>query len=365
MSDDEPKAQAAGAPRVGPRGERRIRQALFGLLAGIPTLSALYGLHRGGLGGAGVGLVVSVFGAALVVLPAIRLRDWLLSPRKPPPLWRYERLYWSITALIAGALLIGATILLGAFDPAEEHGIDGWIDGFIAGVIVAILFVGASAGLHAWLMWLKGPATPDDSADRSRLQQSLGPTLAELEAVRQDVGRHIRRRASWMTPLGAAVLLTAWFAYLLRGGDLDLILPPVAILVGAGLGQMIAVSKLADEYERLYKARVLPQLAALFGALTFQRPPPPDLSRLRQFHVFRHFGAAHADDAILGHYRGVALSIVQLELTRGWGPWRKHVFRGLLIEIELKNPLTGTTAVAADAGTFGNLRDELAARNIH
>jgi len=34
--------------------------------------------------------------------------------------------------------------------------------------------------------------------------------MAELEAVRQDVGRRIRHRASWMTPLGAGAGLAAW-----------------------------------------------------------------------------------------------------------------------------------------------------------
>jgi len=40
------------------------------------------------------------------------------------------------------------------------------------------------------------------------------------------------------------------------------------------------------------------------------------------------------------------------------------VFRGLLIELELKQRLLGVTAIAADAGGFGNLRDELAARDV-
>ena len=192
----------------------------------------------------------------------------------------------------------------------------------------------------------------------------LAPTLAELEAVRQDVGRRIRHRASWMTPLGAGGLLAAWAIYAVLNHDLNLLLPPVAVVVGAAAGHVVASSRLAGEYERLYRARVLPRLAALFGPLTFQRPPPPDLERLRRFHVFRHFDSARGEDAIVGQYRGVKISIEQLHLTRGWGLWRKQVFRGLLIEIELKNRLAGTTAVAADAGGFGNFRDELAARNI-
>ena len=160
------------------------------------------------------------------------------------------------------------------------------------------------------------------------------------------------------------MLLGLWVVWLALGGELNLLAPPLATLIGGIAGHVVAVRRLAAEYERLYKARVLPRLVALFGALTYQRPPPPDLARLRRFHVFRRFDAARAEDAIGGAYRGLKLSIVQLDLSRGWGPTRKLVFRGLLIEVALKNRLTGVTAVAADAGAFGNLRDELAARNI-
>ncbi|HEX3916409.1 MAG TPA: hypothetical protein VHW60_03655 [Caulobacteraceae bacterium] len=54
------------------------------------------------------------------------------------------------------AVLTAVTITLGAFDPIEEHGLDGWADGLIAGLICAALFAVIAARLHAWLMWLKG-----------------------------------------------------------------------------------------------------------------------------------------------------------------------------------------------------------------
>ena len=362
MADGETSAGTTSAPRIGPPLERRLRRWLLGAFLATLALAALYGFHRGGAGGAAVGFVSGVWVASMFVFAGNRLIRWLAAPRKPP-LWRFERLYWSVTIVIAAAILVGGVVLIGAFDPIEEHGVDGYVDGLIAGVISAGLFGFVAGRLHAWLMWLKGPEVADATDDPSRLQSALAPTLAELEAVRQDVGRRIRRRAAWMTPLGAGVLLAAWAIFVLRGGGLNLLAPPLAVLVGAAAGHIVASHRLAAEYERLYKARVLPRLAAQFG-LSFGRAVPPDLERLRRFHVFRHFTAARAADAISGQYRGLQLTILQLQLLRGWIPPRKTVFRGVLIEIELKNRLLGTTAITADAGAFGNLRDELAARNI-
>lgn len=357
----EGELQATGA-RLSARGRRLFERALLTLVVAIPVLSALYGAHRHGLEGVVAG-PASIFVLPLLILPAIKLKNWLAAPTMPP-LWPHERLYWSVTALVAAAIFIGVVILIGGFDPIEEHGVDGWIDGVIAGFLAAWLFGILAARLHAWLMWLKGPETVDRSEYPSKLQTDLAPMLTEMEAVRFDVGRRIRRRAGWMTPLGVGVLLTAWAIFAVLDHEFDLILPPVAVVIGAALGHIVASSRLAEEYERLYKGRVLPRLAALFGALAFARPPPPDLERLRRFHVFRHFDTTCADDAIFGEHRGLKLSIVQLRLARGSGPWRKQVFRGLLIEIELKQGLAGVTAIAADAGGFGNLRDELAARDI-
>jgi hypothetical protein len=261
--------------------------------------------------------------------------------------------------------MVTALVVLGAFDPAEERGIDGWLDGVVAGVVCAAICLFLAARIHGWLTWLRGP-TPavDFAADRSALQAALAPTLTELEAVRLEAGRRIRRRAAWLTPIGAGVLLASWAIWLAATGDLNLLAPPIAILAGALIGHVVAVRRLAGEYERLYKARVLPRLAGLFGALTFGAPPPPDLERLRRFHVFRRFDAARANDGVMGEYRGLQLGILQLRLTTGWGATRRKVFRGLLVEVDLKHKLTGVTAIAGDAGPFGNWRDELSAHDV-
>ena len=88
--------QAKGA-RLGPRGVSRYRRGLLAAFVAVPALTALYGLHRDGGEGLGVGFVLGLLGTALLVFPAIKLMNWLAAPTKPP-LWRHERLYWSLTA---------------------------------------------------------------------------------------------------------------------------------------------------------------------------------------------------------------------------------------------------------------------------
>jgi len=227
MAGSEP--QANGDPRIGPRGKRIFQRSLLAMVAVIPALSALYGLHRHGGEGAGVGLVSAIFVTAMLMFPAIKLMNWLSAPAKPP-LWPHERLYWSATALVAAAIFVGVAVLIGAFDPIEEHGLDGVIDGFIAGFLSAALFAFVAARLHAWLMWL------------------MEPHLTPAEAS-------IRQRAAWTTPLGAAILLTGWAFFARLTHEVDLLLPVAAVLIGAALGHIVASRPLAAEGERLYNAR--------------------------------------------------------------------------------------------------------------
>ena len=268
-------------------------------------------------------------------------------------------IYWGLVVLGSVATFVAVFVRIGFF--GDEHDLWAIADGLTVGVVSMGLILLAAASLQGWLIWLRAPEARDQPVGRSHLQRALGPVLTELEAARLAAGRRIRCRAVWMTPVGFAAGLALYF---LSVDDDDLRLLALYTGGGALAGQMLATFKLAGEYERLYKRRVLSQLAALFGPLTYERPPRPDLGRLRRFHVFRHFTFAHAEDAIVGEYRGLKVRIVQLRLERLHYLDLELVFRGLLVEIGLKDRLIGTTAVTADAGAFGNLRDELAARNI-
>ena len=267
-------------------------------------------------------------------------------------------IYWGLVTLSSVATFFIVFVRIGFF--GEQRDFWSIADGLATGACGGgLILLGASA-LQTWLTWLLRPQAAAPIKKRSKLQTAVAPVLAELETVRLDADRRIRRRAAWMTPVGVA----AGAAYYFYDDSGALPLLAVFTFWGGVAGYVLAVGTLAGGYERLYKRRVLPRLVALFGPLTYERAPRLDLARLRRFHIFRHFTFARADDGIVGEYRGLQVSIVQLRLTRLKFLDYEVVFRGLLIEIGLKDRLVGTTAVASNAGAFGNLLDELAARDM-
>ena len=77
---------------------------------------------------------------------------------------------------------------------------------------------------------------------------------------------------------------------------------------------------------------------------------------MRAHRIFRDFTEAFADDEIVGSYRGLPVSIVELRLAGGSANEPSAVFDGLLIEVVLPRNLAGTTAVITDEGLLGNLK---------
>ncbi|HEX2562119.1 DUF3137 domain-containing protein [Phenylobacterium sp.] len=232
------------------------------------------------------------------------------------------------------------------------------IGGLFAAAFTSLLF----AGLGAWaLLTLLRPPRDDqvDGAKAEELAALLGDTLRELEIVRTETARRISARAALGVPAGVALGLAAWIAGLFGDDPSDIVDLLTLTFGGGAVGYFWAAHKLSEAYRRRYKAKVLPALAAQFGALSYRPAISPDLAALRRQRIFREFDAATAEDEIHGTYRGVPVRIVELKLTVGSGKNRRTVFDGLVTELELPRGLSGTTAVIADGGAFGNLVDRM------
>ena len=201
------------------------------------------------------------------------------------------------------------------------------------------------------------PKPLSDSREAAELEQALGPSLSELEAVRLETLHQVNVRLATRLPLSIAVGAGVWIVGQTGAHPWGLF----GLLDMSGLGALggyyWASHQLGDRYRRLYKERVLPRLAAQFGALSYRQAETPDLGALREQHIFREFDRVVAEDEIFGVYRAMALNIVELRLTFGSGKQRRVEFDGLLITVELPRHLTGVTAVIADNGTLGNLKD--------
>lgn len=226
----------------------------------------------------------------------------------------------------------------------------------VGGLIAAGAFWYGCDRLTTWIVAAKTRIVPEDVAAPAD-DPALAPVLAELETLRVATAAQIERRVRRFVPLGVAggVLLWAWTQFSRTPGGLVEIAFFTAIGAAGGYGW--ASLALAGRYAATYKANVLPRLAQRFGALDYRPAVPPDAALLKRQRLFRHFDLLRADDEIFGTYRGVPINIVELTLTERDGNDARTVFSGLLTRITLPRTRVGTTAVVADAGMLGNLRD--------
>lgn len=251
-----------------------------------------------------------------------------------------------IAALAAGAVVFCAAVIASI---RQNSGSGGVMTGIFAGLFGGLLV--ALAG--AWFaMWLAGRsiATPIDTALGENLAASLADVLAELEATRRDLYAQAMARAARRVPLGMAAGALLWL--LTRsakqpGGVVELIF---YLGIGGVAGYFWATSALDARYVRLYKDRVLPRLAASFGAISYREAVTPDLDKLRAEHVFADFNEHRCDDELFGNYRGLDVSIMELSLHKREGERRSTVFHGLVAQVTLPRNLSGVTAVIADEG---------------
>ena len=255
-------------------------------------------------------------------------------------------------------VLVFIVVLTGSI--RQTPGIFGVLKGIFLGLFSGLL-VTAGGGWGAMsLMSDPQPAPPPDLAKADVLQQALAPVLTELEQTRLDVVAQVNARLPLRLGLGVAGGVLFWLMAQFGKDPATLFQLLEFGAFGGFLGYFWAVSRLSKQYRRLYKDRVLPLLAARFGALSYRDAVIPDLGLLRDEHVFPEYENIEADDEIYGTYRGLAISIVELKLTSQSGDDTRIEFQGLLASITLPRGLRGTTAIIADTGTFGGWRDWMA-----
>ena len=258
-----------------------------------------------------------------------------------------------LSALAAGGAVFVASVSASLH---KDPGFGGLMTGIFAGLFGGLLV--AAGG--AWIgMKLAVPSVPPviDTALGDRLAAGLADVLGELEATRVDLYAQAVARARWRVPLGIAGGVVFWLMHQ-SGPDPDGVFELLMDLgVGGMLGYFWATAALSARYVRLYKDRVLPRLAAGFGTISYREAVTPDLVQLRAEHIFDDFDDHSCVDELFGSYRGLQVSIMELSLHKGSGDDRKTVFNGLVAQIDLPRGLTGTTAVIAEEGMAGTVRD--------
>jgi len=263
------------------------------------------------------------------------------------------------TALFA-ALALGVVVAV-AIAWSSIHrtpGWEGWLAGVFGGGFAGLLVAGA--GAWAVMLFVLRPARRAAEQEAAVFEpgDELGQVLAELEVARLDTQRRINAGAAWRIPLCILGAVLFWLATQFGEDPADA--GDLLMFMGAGAfgGYFWAASRLSQAYRRLYKARVLPRLAAGFGQLAW-RPAQPPLDEFRRHRLFPDWDDHEAEDEIFGEYRGMPLSIIELKLTKGSGKNERTIFHGLTATVTLPRGLRGTTVVIPDRGMFGNLAERL------
>ena len=266
-----------------------------------------------------------------------------------------------IIMMAAGAAVAVLAIVLAlSFRASPDWA--GVLGNAFAGLFSALVVLAAISWAAMELVARSRAAPPTDPAASAEIEAHLNPALTELERTRRDTLAQMFARAVPRVPLGMTLGLLFGMLGAQGADPPDVFGQVLMIAMGGVLGGFWAVHDLAERYRKLYKSKVLPELAARFGALTFREAAPVDVATLRRFDLFETFDAVEAEDEIAGSYRDHPLRIVELQLSSNTGDRRRFIFDGLLIELVLPRNLLGTTVIAVDRGLPEAMRGLLLSR---
>lgn len=256
--------------------------------------------------------------------------------------------FWGVGTVATFVFIVIASIV-------ASPSVSGVLQGLFVGLFVALLFAVAFGSLMLWAR--KAPRTASaTSARATELDARLAPALRELNTLRRDIIKQVKARSMTRVPLGTAAGIAAW-ALAQRNSDPPGVFELVLFaLVGAAAGEFWAGHKLDRQYRRRYKDRVLPQLAADFGNLTYRQASTDEVHRLGAHRFVPDFDMVQADDEIGGTHDGLPVRIVEVCLRRRQQKKSAVIFDGLFVAIGLPRNLTGTTVVLTDRGMWDNFK---------
>ena len=250
---------------------------------------------------------------------------------------------------MAGTAAVLLLVLIASI--ASEPGIVGIVRGLFAGLFLALLF---AVGFGSLMLSARRSPRPAAATTHTatELDSKLAPTIRELNALRAEAIKEVKARSITRVPIGVVVAIVLWV--LCQWND-D---PPGAfglvmfVVLGALGGEMWAVHKPDREYRRVYKERVLPQLAAGVGNLTYRRASRERVAKFAAERILPSHDSVQADDEIAGTHDGLPIEIIEVRLRKRVNKKTRVVFDGLLTAITLPRSLTGTTVVLTDRGMW-------------
>ena len=195
---------------------------------------------------------------------------------------------------------------------------------------------------------------PPYDADTQAFLDQCRDKLDRLEALRLDKKRTYETRKKIGKP--AAVVLTPvlgfvdYLAFRLMGGE-DAF---VAVTI-AGLALLWGwVTQPKRAYARAYKTKILPEIAGLFGDLSYDPKGKIKMDALRPSKIIPGHTAYTSEDYFSGVYRDVQIEFSEIMLRRQQGRSSKTVFDGLAIMLSYEaKTFAGHTVLVRDTGKVG------------
>lgn len=246
-----------------------------------------------------------------------------------------------------------AVLLLVVIAATASEGVLGFVKGLFAGGFLALLFAVGFGSLVVAAR--RSPATstaPTVAAATVALNSRLAPTITELNGLRREAIAQVKARSITRVPLGIVTAIVLWVLCQSNNN------PPGAfgfimfVALGALGGEMWAVHAPDRHYRRVYKQRVLPQLAAEVGDLTYREASRERVAKFAAERILPDHDRVQAEDEIAGTYDGLPVEIIEVRLRKRVNKKTRVVFDGLLVAVTLPRSLTGTTVVMTDRGLW-------------
>jgi|GEM_PF-1184603 len=273
------------------------------------------------------------------------------------------RMLWVAAAAVLG-LIVWVKVI--ALSVQQTPGLEGWLNGIFGGLFggLSTVLIVLLPGYVMWPFFKEAQqdgvtgAAPDGESGEADAE--LEQTLVELEAVRQQARSQVPTPSPKFAFIGA---LAGFLWFIIGGASFSVVGLLLSIAFGAAAGVLIGYGPAAAKlfrldaiYGNLYLQRVLPKLLSGFGQLGWRRPAQPPLDEFRRYRLFPQWNSVYAGDEIHGDYRGLPLSISELNLISSEGG-SHSVFRGLVVALALPRGLRGITVVTSYQGVFAHFAE--------
>lgn len=253
---------------------------------------------------------------------------------------------------IWGAGTIAVLLLVVVAGIAAEPGVVGVLQALFAGVFLALLFAVGFGTLVIATRRAPGAGLPTPPATVLALDSQLAPTIAELNELRRELVSEVKARSITRVPLGVVAAIVLWALCQSNSNPPGALGFVMFVVVGALGGEMWAVHAPDRRYRRIYKQRVLPQLASGVGSLTYREASRERVARFAAERILPDHDSLQADDEIAGTHDGLPIEIIEVRLRKRVNKKTRVVFDGLLVGVTLPRSLTATTVVMPDRGLW-------------